>query len=60
VAAVGPPLAGRSPSYLFRQLYAFRIGARGGPQAAAMQQVAAKLSQADMIALAAYAASLRP
>jgi cytochrome c553 len=59
-AAVGPPLAGRSPSYLFRQLYAFRIGARDGPQSAAMQQVTAKLSQADMIALAAYAASLRP
>jgi cytochrome c553 len=59
-AAVGPPLAGRSPSYLFRQLYAFQAGGRADAQAAAMQQVTAKLSQADMIALAAYAASLRP
>lgn len=59
-AAVGPPLAGRSPSYLFRQLYAFQSGGRAGPQAAAMRQVTAKLSQADMIALAAYAASLPP
>jgi cytochrome c553 len=58
--AVGPPLAGRSPSYLFRQLYAFQIGSRAGPQAAAMQRVTAKLSQADMIALAAYAGSLPP
>jgi cytochrome c553 len=58
--AAGPPLAGRSPSYLFRQLYAFRTGGRGGPQAEPMRPVTAKLGQSDMIALAAYAASLRP
>jgi cytochrome c553 len=57
---VGPPLAGRSPSYLFRQLYAFRTGARAGAEAAPMSQVTARLGQSDMIALAAYAASLRP
>jgi cytochrome c553 len=58
--AAGPPLAGRSPSYLFRQLYAFRAGARGGPEAQPMRQVTTRLSQRDMIALAAYAASLTP
>ena len=31
-AAVGPPLAGRSPSYLFRQLYAFRSAAEPAPR----------------------------
>jgi cytochrome c553 len=58
--AVGPPLAGRSPSYLFRQLYAFQTGARAGDGAPPMRQVTAGLGQADMIALAAHAASLRP
>jgi cytochrome c553 len=57
---VGPPLAGRSPTYLLRQLLAFRSGARGGADAAPMKSVAAVLSPPDMIALAAYAGSLRP
>jgi cytochrome c553 len=55
-----PPLAGRSPSYLLRQLLAFKAGTRAGPMAAPMQPVAAKLSLDDMIAVAAYAASLEP
>lgn len=58
--SLGPPLAGRSPSYLFRQLYAFRVGARTGPDAAPMQAVTARMSQPDMIALAAYVASKTP
>ena len=57
---LGPPLAGRSPSYLFRQLYAFRVGARKGPDAAPMQAVTSRMTQPDMIALAAYAASKSP
>ncbi|HEY2464380.1 MAG TPA: c-type cytochrome [Steroidobacteraceae bacterium] len=56
----GPPLAGRFASYLFRQLYGFQSGARGGDAAQPMQAVVAKLTQADMIDLAAYAASLNP
>jgi cytochrome c553 len=56
----GPPLAGRSPTGLFRQLYAFKTGARNGALAAPMRAVAAKLTTPDMIALAAYAGSLRP
>jgi cytochrome c553 len=56
----GPPLAGRFPGYLFRQLYGFQTGARAGEAAQAMQPVVARLTQADMIDLAAYAASLQP
>jgi cytochrome c553 len=56
----GPPLAGRFASYLFRQLYGFKSGARGGDAAQPMQPVVANLMQADMIDLAAYAASLSP
>ncbi len=58
--AAGPPIAGRSPSYLFRQLLAFRARTRRAPEAVAMQRVAAGLTDADMIALAAYAAAQKP
>ena len=53
-----PALAGRSPSYLFRQLYDFKHGARDGSGAAPMREIATKLSTEDMTALVAYAASL--
>ncbi len=56
----GPPLAGRFPTYLFRQLYAFKSGSRSGDATLPMQAIVAQLTQADMIALAAYAASLKP
>jgi cytochrome c553 len=55
-----PPLAGRSPSYLLRQLIAFRTGARATPASAPMQAVAASLNLDDMIAAAAYAGSRAP
>jgi cytochrome c553 len=55
-----PPLAGRSPSYLLRQLYAFRSGARAAPAGEPMRAVAAALDPRDLIAAAAYAASLPP
>lgn len=55
-----PPLAGRSPSYLVRQLYDIREGARRGIGAELMKPVVAPLTVADMIDLAAYAASLPP
>lgn len=58
--AIAPPLAGRSPTYLFRQLYGFRTGARTAATAQPMRDVAARLTQSDMIAIAAYAASLTP
>jgi cytochrome c553 len=55
-----PVLAGRSPSYIFRQLYDIKHGARAGSWTALMQAVVAKLDEDDMISLAAYAASLPP
>jgi cytochrome c553 len=55
-----PGIAGRSPSYLIRQLYDFRAGVRGGAGSALMKPVVEKLSMDDMISLAAYAASLNP
>ena len=53
-----PALAGRSPSYLARQLYDFQQGARHGEMAAQMQPVAARLTAADIVNLTAYVASL--
>ncbi|MDQ3831640.1 MAG: c-type cytochrome [Candidatus Tectomicrobia bacterium] len=55
-----PGIAGRSPSYVVRQLYDFKTGARAGLWSALMKPVVEKLSVDDMIALAAYAASLSP
>jgi len=55
-----PGIAGRSPSYLVRQLYDLKQGVRAGPESAPMQAVAKKLDVEDMVSLAAYAASLAP
>jgi len=54
-----PAIAGRSPSYLARQLYDFQQGTRHGEMAAAMQPVTAGLTAADIVNLTAYAASLK-
>ena len=54
-----PGIAGRSPSYLVRQIYDFQRGTRKGPLAVAMQPIVAHLTNDDMVALAAYLASLR-
>jgi cytochrome c553 len=55
-----PGIAGRSPSYLVRQLYDFQQHARAGSAGALMAPVVEKLSHDDMIALAAYVSSLTP
>ena len=55
-----PGIAGRSPSYIVRQLYDFKHGARAGIGSALMKPTVEKLVLEDMIALAAYAASLPP
>lgn len=54
------PIAGRSASYILRQLHAFKTGTRSLPAALPVPPVAARLNPADMIAVAAYAASLKP
>jgi cytochrome c553 len=55
-----PPIAGRSPTYIVRQLNEFRDGGRVASAGSLMKQTVEKLSQNDMIALAAYVASLSP
>jgi cytochrome c553 len=58
--AEAPPLAGRSPSYLVRQLYDIQHGARAGAAVQKMKPAIAKLTIADIAAIAAYTASLKP
>jgi cytochrome c553 len=55
-----PGLAGRSPSYLVRQLYDFQHGHRAGPWSPLMAPNVINLTPDDMVVLAAYAASLPP
>lgn len=55
-----PPIAGRPPNYVVRQLWGFQSGERHGPLAPIMQLVTAKWTNADMLAIAAYLASLPP
>jgi len=55
-----PGIAGRSPSYLMRQLYDMKHGARGGTGSQLMKPVLANLTDSDFTCLAAYAASLNP
>lgn len=55
-----PALAGRSPSYIVRQLYDMQHGVRNGQWAELMKSVVAGLSEEDMVAIAAYTASLAP
>ncbi len=52
--------AGRSPTYNFRQLLAFRTGARHDLEASPMTTVSARLSPGEMVAVAAYWGSLTP
>jgi cytochrome c553 len=58
--SVGPPIAGRFPTYVFRQLYAFQSGTREGTNAMSMKPIVAGLSRRDVIDLAAYIGSLPP
>jgi cytochrome c553 len=55
-----PGIAGRSPSYLMRQLWDIKQGTRKGAWSALMTQVVAPLTQDDMLALSAYLASRTP
>jgi cytochrome c553 len=52
-----PPLAGRSPSYLVRQLYDIQYGFRRGSAVAPMLPEVTHLSADDRIAIAAYLAA---
>ena len=49
-----PPIAGRHAGYLVRQLYFFQNGSRSG------SSEVQRLTDADMVAIAAYVASIQP
>jgi len=55
-----PGIAGRSPSYMMRQLWDMQMGTRKGPMAAVMQPVIQNLTVEDMTGIVAYLASLVP
>ena len=55
-----PAIAGRHPNYIVRQLWNMQSGDRVGTSAALMKQVVEKLTSDDMLAIAAYSASLTP
>jgi cytochrome c553 len=55
-----PPIAGRSPSYLARQLWDIQQGTRNGPGVQLMKAAIAHLTPQDIVGLAAYAASRPP
>jgi len=52
-----PSIAGRSPSYVVRQLYDIQNGARAGKGAQLMKAAVANLTVEDMASIAAYLAS---
>ena len=52
-----PGLAGRSPSYIARQLYDMQSGARAGEWTELMKSVVAKLTDDDLVNIAAYVAA---
>jgi cytochrome c553 len=58
--AIAPPIAGRQPSYIGRQLYDMQQGNRNSLMAATMQPAVARLSADDIIAIAAYVSSQQP
>jgi len=52
-----PGIAGRSPSYLARQMYDMQAGARNGEWTQLMKPVVAKLTNDDLVNIAAYVSS---
>ena len=55
-----PGIAGRSPSYLVRQMYDMQAATRKGEWTELMKPVVEKLSADDMLNIAAYCASRQP
>jgi len=55
-----PGIAGKSPSYLVRQLWDMKTGSRHGAWIDLMKPVADKLTEEEMLNIAAYASSRPP
>ena len=55
-----PALAGRSPSYIARQLYDLQTGMRDGAWSDLMDATVANLTVEDIVNITAYTASIEP
>src|SRR5215510_16548524 len=55
-----PPIVGRSPEYIYRQLNDIKIGTRNGTWVPLMKPVVEKLTDEDMVAISAYLVSQAP
>ncbi|MBF8301628.1 MAG: hypothetical protein HW394_1998 [Acidobacteria bacterium] len=55
-----PGIAGRSPSYMMRQLWDMKLGTRNGQWAEMMKPVVANLTADEMTTIVAYLASIKP
>ena len=55
-----PPIAGRSPSYIVRQMWDIQQGARNGAAVQLMKQAIANLNGEDLVAVASYVSSRVP
>jgi cytochrome c553 len=55
-----PRIAGLHPIYIARQLYQFKDATRNGGDAQLMKKPVSQMSDADIIAIAAYLGSLNP
>ena len=55
-----PPIAGRGPSNIGRQLYNMKYGARAAPEMMLMKAVVKDLTDEDIVNIIAYTASLKP
>jgi cytochrome c553 len=55
-----PPIAGRSPSYVVRQMWDMQQGARNSEPTKLMKPVLNNLTQEDLVAIAAYVSSRVP
>jgi cytochrome c553 len=55
-----PAIAGQMPSYLARQLWDIKTGSRRGDSVAPMRDVVRSMTPGEIVAVAAYLASLRP
>ena len=55
-----PPIAGRSPSYIVRQVWDIQQGTRNGAAVQLMKQAIVNLNGEDLVSIAAYVSSRVP
>ena len=55
-----PPIAGRSPSYIVRQIWDIQQGTRNSAAVQLMKLATANLNEEDLVAIAAYVSSRPP